>query len=377
MAAVEVPQTLEYIGGQLNAAHVLEVENFTNWKKRFMCHIIGIEPQFESIIKNGPFISMTAGQRKDTRNSHEYMNDLDEEYQAKARLAKSKRFFKKGTQRSSSRKATGQTESHKCDKKGHFARDCWSKTLHSTYQSPFQSKPLSSPQHKPELKPTKDFEAKYNKVKAKLALMSSIASASKASMVKNKCLIAEAYEYDEEKVSSDDNEMVEVKVLMALAEENDAARKEGARNGEWHVNTKILKENKNLRIELKELKEITKTWINSSNKVNQCINEQILSQKKRILGVDQVTEDPSNSGPNNLIFVKSSAYDTKVTILGVGRPWLSDAEGFILLNHDTVRILPAELQRNTIDPSVAVTNSSVTIYDLANESSVCSTLFLH
>ncbi|GKG21536.1 putative reverse transcriptase domain-containing protein, partial [Tanacetum coccineum] len=42
MAAVEVPQTLEYRGGQLNAAPVLEVENFTNWKKRFMCHILGI-----------------------------------------------------------------------------------------------------------------------------------------------------------------------------------------------------------------------------------------------------------------------------------------------------------------------------------------------
>ncbi|GJZ48869.1 hypothetical protein Tco_0603059 [Tanacetum coccineum] len=33
MAAVEVPQTLEYRGGQLNAAPVLEVENFTNWKR--------------------------------------------------------------------------------------------------------------------------------------------------------------------------------------------------------------------------------------------------------------------------------------------------------------------------------------------------------
>ncbi|GKC58108.1 ribonuclease H-like domain-containing protein [Tanacetum coccineum] len=40
MVAVEVPQTLEYRGGQLNAAPILEVENFTNWKKRFMCHII-------------------------------------------------------------------------------------------------------------------------------------------------------------------------------------------------------------------------------------------------------------------------------------------------------------------------------------------------
>ncbi|GJZ94373.1 hypothetical protein Tco_0666576 [Tanacetum coccineum] len=34
MAAVEVPQTLEYMDGQLNSAPVLEVKNFTNWKKR-------------------------------------------------------------------------------------------------------------------------------------------------------------------------------------------------------------------------------------------------------------------------------------------------------------------------------------------------------
>nr|GEZ10673.1 hypothetical protein [Tanacetum cinerariifolium] len=62
--ATEVPQTLEYRGGQLNVALVLKVENFTNCKKRFMCHIFGIEPQFENIIKNSPVIPMAAGQRK-------------------------------------------------------------------------------------------------------------------------------------------------------------------------------------------------------------------------------------------------------------------------------------------------------------------------
>ncbi|GKD57507.1 hypothetical protein Tco_1290894 [Tanacetum coccineum] len=264
---------------------------------------------------------------EDTRSSHEYLNDLEEEYQARALLAKSKRFFKKG-------------------------------------------------------------------------------------------LIAEAYEWDEEEVSSDDNEMVEVKVLMALAEENDAVSKEGARNGEWvkismrkvhtllemednddrkvcldylcidlnyveeqrsnllskhrnlvhelnackeqllvlkqakldfltmqHVNTEILKENKNLRTELKELKAITETWLNSSNKF----------KAKR----------PS--------FVKSSADDTKVTIPGVERPWLSEVEGFILPNHDTGRILSSESQRNTTDPSVVVTDSSAIDYDSADESSVYST----
>ncbi|GJU17292.1 retrovirus-related pol polyprotein from transposon TNT 1-94 [Tanacetum coccineum] len=383
MAAIEVPQTLEYRGGQLNVAPVLELENFTNWKKRkpegqwtgderkaanldqrFKSLIMSVLPgnQMNSVINcltakstwddlmlykalmnelvndgsklskleintgfiNGlpkkwlsfcqslrninhvndyelaslfgklkyeenlidsiyetkknkslvfatplstAFISTSIVQEfqdspddeEDTRSSHEYLNDLEEEYQARALLAKSKRFFKKAIQRFSSAKATNQTNCHKCGKKGHFARDYWSKALVPSYQSPFQPKPLNSPQHKLELRPTKDFEAKYNKVKAKLALL------------------------NEEEVSSDDNEMVEVKVLMALAEKNDAVSKEGARYGEW---------------------------------------------------------------------VKIS----------MRKP-----------NHDTGRILPAESQRNTVDPSVAVTDSLATEYDLADESLVCNT----
>ncbi|GJX60336.1 hypothetical protein Tco_0291726 [Tanacetum coccineum] len=66
-----------------------------------------------------------------------------------------------------------------------------------------------------------------------MALLSSSASASKAISVKNKGLIAEAYEWDKEEVSSDDNKIVKGKVLMALAEENDAISKEGTINGEW------------------------------------------------------------------------------------------------------------------------------------------------
>ncbi|GJW93270.1 retrovirus-related pol polyprotein from transposon TNT 1-94 [Tanacetum coccineum] len=124
--AVEVPQTLEYRDDQLNAASMLKDFQYS--------------PDDE----------------KDARSSHEYMNDLEEEFHERALLAKSR----------------------------------------------------SSYQQKPELRLTKDFEAKYNKVKAKLALLSSSASASKSSMVKNKSLVAEAYEWDKEDVSSDDNEMV-------------------------------------------------------------------------------------------------------------------------------------------------------------------------
>ncbi|GJT66762.1 hypothetical protein Tco_1018242, partial [Tanacetum coccineum] len=286
---------------------------------------------------------------EDTRSSHKYLNDLEEAYQARALLVKYKRFFKKGTQRLSSAKTTNQTECHKCDKK-----------------------------------------AKYNKVKAKLALLSSSALASKAATIKNKGLIAEAYEWDEEEVSLDDNEMVEVKVLMALAEENDAISKEGARNGEWakismrKVHTLLEMEDDDDRktyldylcIDLNYVEEQKNNLLSKHkdlvHELN-CISEQIPSQKKRIMGVDQLTEDPSSSGQKDIVFVKSSVDDIKVSIPGVERPWFSEDEGFIMPNHDTGKILPAESQRNTTDPLVAVAGSLATKYDSTDESSICST----
>ncbi|GKB94826.1 retrovirus-related pol polyprotein from transposon TNT 1-94, partial [Tanacetum coccineum] len=174
------------------------------------------------------------GDEEDTRSSHEYLKDLEEEYQARALLAKSKIIFKNGTQRFSGAKATDQTECHKCGKKGHFARDCWSKTSVPSYQLPFQSKLLLSSENKLEPRQTKDFKAKYHKVKARLALLSSSASTLSSSSGKNKGLIAETYDWDDEEVSSDENEITKVKALMALNdEERVSVGKESARNGDW------------------------------------------------------------------------------------------------------------------------------------------------
>nr|GEV57888.1 hypothetical protein [Tanacetum cinerariifolium] len=128
----------------------------------------------------------TPDDEEDTRSSHEYLNDLEEEYQSKTLLAKSKRFFKNGTQRFSSAKATDQTKCHKCGKKGQFARDCWSKNSVPSYQSPFQPKLFLSSENISEMRNTKDFEAKYNKDKAKLALLNSSALALSLFSSKNK-----------------------------------------------------------------------------------------------------------------------------------------------------------------------------------------------
>ncbi|GJV87649.1 hypothetical protein Tco_1531587, partial [Tanacetum coccineum] len=137
---------------------------------------------------------------EDTRRSQEYLNDLEEEYQARALLAKSKSFS----------------------------------------------------QHKPELRPTKDFEAKYNKVKAKLALL-------KPQQLRTK--------------------------VLSLKPMNGMKKKYHQMTMRWWS-----KEKKSLGTELKELTAITETWLNNSNKVNEYISE---------------------------------------------RPWLSEAKGFILPNHDT------------------------------------------
>ncbi|GKD97849.1 hypothetical protein Tco_1381746 [Tanacetum coccineum] len=198
---------------------------------------------------------------------------------------------------------------------------------------------------------------------------------------------------------------------MALAEDNDAVSKEGARNGEWikilmrkvHTLLKIednddrktyldylcidlnyveeqrnnlLSKHRDFVHELNACKEqllVLKQAKLDFLTMQHCISEQIPYQKKRILGVDQLTEDTYSYGQKDLVFQKSSADDTQVFIPGVERPWLSEAEGFILPNHDIGRILPTESQRNTTDPSVAITNSSTIDYDSADESLVCST----
>nr|GEW47769.1 retrovirus-related Pol polyprotein from transposon TNT 1-94 [Tanacetum cinerariifolium] len=264
---------------------------------------------------------------------------------------------------------------------------------------------------------TRSNQEYINDLKEEYQAKGSSASALNSSSSKNKGIIAETYDWDEE-VSSDDNEVTEVKALMALAnEERVSVGKESANNGEWvkisiqkvhtlleiednddrksfldylcidlnyveeqrnnlfskhrnlvhelntckeqllvlkqakldlltmqHVNTEILKKNQNLRNELKELTFITKTWLNSSNKANQCINEQIPTQNKKFLGIDKLTEDTSSSGQKELVFVKSSADNSEVSITGNNKPKLSGAKDFTLSNHDTSKTIKSILK---------------------------------
>ncbi|GKA53447.1 hypothetical protein Tco_0746762 [Tanacetum coccineum] len=234
------------------------------------------------------------------------------------------------------------------------------------------------------------------------------------------------YDWDDEEVSSDENEVTEVKALMALTdEERVLVGKESARNGDWtkisikkvhalpeiednddrksfldylcidlnyveeqrnnilskyrnlvqelntckeqllvlkqakldlltmqHVNTEILKENQNLRLEMKELTSIIEMWLNSSNKI------------------------PPVLGLKTRYFIKSSADNSDMSITSSNIPKSSEYEDSTLPNQDTNEVPSNESQRNTTNPSVVVSDSSATDYDSADESLVCSTPLL-
>ncbi|GJZ04398.1 hypothetical protein Tco_0537673, partial [Tanacetum coccineum] len=222
----------------------------------------------------------------------------------------------------------------------------------------------------------KAVQAKYTKVKAKLALLSSSASASNSSLGKNKGLIAETYEWDEEEVSF----RMTIKGLksrllwhLLIKKEFLLAKKVPAiKNGSrylykrnlvhelttckeqllvpkqakldlltmQHVNTEILKENQNLRNELKELTSITETWRNSSNRVNQCISEQFPLKRRK-------SWEFTNSLKMPLVLGQKTCSN---------KNRLSEAEDSTLPTHDTGKVPPDKSQRNMTDPLVAVWN---------------------
>ncbi|GJZ11628.1 hypothetical protein Tco_0546387 [Tanacetum coccineum] len=245
--------------------------------------------------------------KKDTRSSQEYMNDLEMEFHERALLAKSKRFFIKGTQRSKGTHATCNDESGVVGK-----------------------------------------ESAKNGEWVKI------------SMRKVHTLLE--MEDNGERKSFFDYLGVDLNFV------------EEQRNNLVIKHRDIVQELNTCKEKLLELKHVKLDFLKMQ--LNLCINEQIPNQKKRILEVDQLTKDPYSSGQKDLVFIKSSANDTKVSIPNVERPWLSEAEGFNVPNHDIGIILLSESHVHINNPSATmnVTNSSVNDYNSDEESSsVCIT----
>nr|GEX49638.1 retrovirus-related Pol polyprotein from transposon TNT 1-94 [Tanacetum cinerariifolium] len=141
-------------------------------------------------------------------------------------------------------------------------------------------------------------------MKAKLALLEVNPSTSqtlKTFQPKNKGLVTETFNSDEEKVS-DDKKVTQVKVLMALADDELTVGKNHARNDEWIDITM-----RNIMLSrTTEKKKINEKWLTGPKKVSQCISEQIPHQKKKVLSGELVTESSSKINENENLFVPAS-----------------------------------------------------------------------
>nr|GEY44614.1 retrovirus-related Pol polyprotein from transposon TNT 1-94 [Tanacetum cinerariifolium] len=147
----------------------------------------------------------------------------------------------------------------------------------------------------------KDYKAEYKKMKAKLALLEAGPSSSlnlKNFQLKNKGLVTKTFNWDEEEVFNDE-EVTQVKVLMAVADDELTVGKSHARNGEW-VDITIRKINTLLSMDGDD------DWQNYLNYINIDLNEQISHQKKKVLGGELFTETSSKMNENKNLFVPAS-----------------------------------------------------------------------
>ncbi|GJS00631.1 hypothetical protein Tco_0317139 [Tanacetum coccineum] len=167
-------------------------------------------------------------------------------------------------------------------------------------------------------------------------------------------MVVETFNWDEEEVS-DDKEVTQVNVLMALPDDELTVEKNHARNGEWiditmkkvntllsmdedadwqnylkyiNIDLKFVEEqrlnllskynkilNHALQEQLKEEKKINEKRLTSSKKVNQCISEQIPHQKKKVLGGEFFTESSSKMNENENLFIPASmGYDQEMVL---------------------------------------------------------------
>nr|GEW77491.1 retrovirus-related Pol polyprotein from transposon TNT 1-94 [Tanacetum cinerariifolium] len=214
------------------------LRNTNNVKDYEFASLFGKLKYEENLIDN---FQDSPDDEKDTRSSHEYLNDLEEEYQASALIAKSKRFFKK--------------------------------EVSSNDNEMVEVKVLMS------LAEENDVVSKEGAKNGEWV---------KIYMRKVHTLL-EMEDNDDRKLCLDylciDLNHVEEQRSNLLSKHRNPVHELNACKEQLlvlkqakldfltmqHVNTKILKENKNLRTELKELKAITETWLNSSNKVNQIL----------------------------------------------------------------------------------------------------------
>ncbi|GJR06136.1 retrovirus-related pol polyprotein from transposon TNT 1-94 [Tanacetum coccineum] len=229
----------------------------------------------------------------DEKTSEEYLRYLDIEYHERALLANSKCFIKRRNN-FLGQKANENTECYKCDNKGHFAIECFSKTSEPSYKSLVNNYSSVSKGFQPKFTPKLIQSSSNSNNQADQNPSSS--QNPNTFQPKNKGLVAETFEWDEEEVS-DEEEVTQVKVLMALADDELTVGKNHARTDEW-VNITMRKCRDELLI-LKQAKLDAITFkIQNTEliKLNHALQEQLKEEKK--INEKRLTSSKKGASPS-------------------------------------------------------------------------------
>ncbi|GJR08043.1 hypothetical protein Tco_0790695 [Tanacetum coccineum] len=306
-------------------------------------------------------------------------------------------------------------------RKGHFAKDYFSKMSEPSYKSLVTGYPLVSKGFQPKftlkliqssqnsisqanLKIQKDYKAEYKKMKSKLALLEANPSTSqtrKTFQPKNKAddelTVGKNHARNGEWI---DITMRKVNILLSMDEDADWQNylkyinidlkfvKEQRFNllskynkivfelnkcrDELLVlkqakidvvtfqiqNTKLTKLNHALQEQPKEEKKINEKWITSSKKVSQCTSAQIPHQKKKVPSGELFTESSSKMNEIENLFVPTSiGYDQEIA--PKSKDWVERLNPDSKLpNFNTGRVLVPESQ--DVNESLEPTDTSIT-----------------
>ncbi|GJW57794.1 hypothetical protein Tco_0104525 [Tanacetum coccineum] len=104
-------------------------------------------------------------------------------------------------------------------------------------------------------------------------------------------------------------------------------------------NTELTKLNHALQDQHKKEIKVNEKWLNSSNKVSQCISEQIVNKKKKIIGGERLTESSSKNDAKDNPFVPAFLdYDHEMVLKS--KDWVKRLNPYSKLpNFNTRRIL--------------------------------------
>nr|GEW46995.1 hypothetical protein [Tanacetum cinerariifolium] len=202
-----LPQLLDSRGGS-HVTNVLDFdeEDFTSWNVRFLIFLDRLEPYLLKTLDDGPFVPIDSDVEEDQSINNEFMADLTAEYHERALLENQKRFYKRPDRVGSARKPLDKTK--------------------ETY---FACGKL-------------DYKGKYKGLKAKLAVLTKriddltkekCEKGKKKKEKREKCLLVESFDWDDESVSSDDEENTKIRAFMAIAEDEPSFGKVDARSGQW------------------------------------------------------------------------------------------------------------------------------------------------